>query len=565
MLTLERFLKLLGASHLLSAEDLARVDQRAQHEDYQEPGPLAWWLVEQNLVTRWQAHMLVSGRNRFFLGKYELLDRIGVGGMGTVYKAWQPRLEREVALKVLSDSLVGNEVAAARFHREIQSAAALTHPHIVATFDADAVGGKHFLVMEFVDGENLETLAKRLGPLPVAEACEYVRQAAIGLAHAHDQGMIHRDIKPANLLLSKPPASGAQKPDDPAAADTFLPIVKILDFGLARLTTERHGDSELTQAGQVMGTPDYIAPEQARDTRQADFRSDIYSLGCTLFRLLTGRVPFVRPSVMEKLLARAMEDAPRARSFRPELPEQLDDCIARMLARDPAERFQSASEVAQALDALAAMGDRIPVARPWGAPTAAAVFSGAKELSCPVSAPDSELDQFLAMLSDQADSAVAPGGPSSDTAGAALAAETIRVDQPRRAAARGPLAGSVKPPGPSSRRRPRGKLSLIVSVALGLPLVVWLIWYVSGATRLDIDWPLEERQGASLEIDGRKVALTGRLSFSGRPGTRKLKLTRPGYQPIEQELVFARGATRTLRLNWTPTPRTPRRQQRSAP
>ncbi|MBI3864184.1 MAG: protein kinase [Planctomycetia bacterium] len=564
LLTLERFLELLRSANLLSAEDLARVEKLASHEDYQEPGPIAWWLVEQNLVTRWQAHMLVSGRNRFFLGKYKLLDRIGVGGMGTVYKAWQPGLSRVVALKVLSDALVGNELAAARFHREIQSASSLTHPHIVATFDADSVAGKHFLVMEYVDGENLEMLARRRGPLPVAEACEYIRQAAVGLAHAHERGMIHRDIKPANLLLSRATAGGPAPAEAPGEAN--LPVVKILDFGLARLTTEKQGDTELTQAGQVMGTPDYIAPEQARDTRLADYRSDVYSLGCALFRLLTGRVPFVRPSVMEKLMARALEDAPRARSLRAELPPQLDDCIARMLEREPARRYQSAGEVAQALESLAATGANLPVALPLGATTAASTISGAAALYHPISASDAELEQFLAVLADQGDSGGSLGGFSGDTTRAAIAAGATRVDAPRPAMQTAPHQQTRRSTAAraATRRRLTANLPLVISAVLLVPLSAAWGWYALTGTRLDIDWPAEERNGASFEIDGREPILSGKLSFSGRPGKRRLKITRPGYEPIDEEIVLASGAAVSYRPEWVPTPQTVRRQQWSA-
>ena len=337
LITLPAFLTLLQEAHLLSAYDLARARRQSSQEDYQDPGVLAWWLVEQNLVTRWQAHMLVSGWNHFFLGKYKLLDRVGAGGMGTVYKALQPGLARVVALKVLSDALLQDEHAVARFHREIQSVAALEHPNIVATFDADCVKGKHFLVMEYVAGQDLDALLRKRGRLAADEACEYIRQAALGLAHAHGRGMIHRDIKPANLLVAFPAT-----PDDPP------PIVKILDFGLARFGAEIHAGAELTQTGQVMGTPDYIAPEQARDTKSADHRSDIFSLGCTLFRLATGQVPFRGTTVMEKLMSRALEEAPRARSLCPELHPALDECIARMLARNPARRFQTADDVALA-------------------------------------------------------------------------------------------------------------------------------------------------------------------------------------------------------------------------
>ncbi len=235
----------------------------------------------------------------------------------------------------MAAKLINDEQAVARFHREMEAVAALDHLHVVAAFDADQTEGTHFLVMEYVEGESLAALLKRDNRLPVATACEYVRQAALGLAHAHERGMAHRDIKPANLLLART-AEGQ-------------PLVKILDMGLARFTVERGEETEPTSTGQVMGTPDYIAPEQARSTKRADIRSDIYSLGCTLFRCLTGQLPFDGESVMEKLMARAMGDAPPLRQYLPEAPAALEAVVARMLAGDPAARYQTPTEVANAL------------------------------------------------------------------------------------------------------------------------------------------------------------------------------------------------------------------------
>ncbi len=211
--------------------------------------------------------------------------------MGAVFQGRADRLGRTVAIKLLARELVRDRDSLARFHQEIQAVASLNHRHIVTALDADAVGDTHFLVMEYVPGTDLGSLLNQHGPPPVEWACECVRQAALGLQHAYEQGMVHRDIKPSNILVG-------------TDAETGRPLVKILDLGLARCVSETRDDRGLTQTGQVLGTPDYISPEQAADTRGADIRSDLFSLGVSFFRLLTGRLPYTGNNVMEKLMAR---------------------------------------------------------------------------------------------------------------------------------------------------------------------------------------------------------------------------------------------------------------------
>ncbi len=209
---------------------------------------------------------------------YEILELLGEGGMGQIYKARHLRLDRMVALKVIHPDRLGHPDAVQRFHREARVSALFTHPHLITVYDVDEIGGTHFLVMEFIEGSDLGHWVKEHGPLPAARACEYMRQAALGLQHIHDHSLVHRDIKPTNLFLT--------------ANET---VVKILDLGLARFNQPGLWNptwAELTQSGMVMGTPAFLAPEQARDSRRVDIRSDIYSLGCTLYYLLTGRVPF---------------------------------------------------------------------------------------------------------------------------------------------------------------------------------------------------------------------------------------------------------------------------------
>lgn len=278
--------------------------------------------------------------------RYEVVELIGQGGMGAVYRVQHRLMNRPVALKLINSQLIRHPQAVERFRREVQAAAQLAHPNIVAAYDAEQAGNVHFLAMEFVAGTDLSQVVQRRGPLPVAEACDYIRQAALGLQHAHEKGMVHRDIKPHNLMLS---------PDGQ---------VRILDFGLAGFATEEayleseQTDQEtnadtvplhLTTIGSVMGTPDYIAPEQARDAHSADIRADIYSLGCTLYCLLAGDPPHQSNSVVEKLKAHAEREPESIDSVRLDVPQELADVIRRMMAKDPQERFQTPAEVGEAL------------------------------------------------------------------------------------------------------------------------------------------------------------------------------------------------------------------------
>ncbi len=276
--------------------------------------------------------------------RYRVLGLIGTGGMGSVYKAQHRLMDRLVALKVISPAFLQNTAAVERFRREFRAAARLSHPNIVAAFDAEQAGNVHFLVMEFVEGLSLDQLVAQRGPLPVKQACHLIRQAALGLAHVHERRMVHRDIKPQNLMVGR---QGK---------------LKILDCGLARLSAEPHLDAyehdgrELagqTQAGMVLGTPDYMAPEQSVDASSADIRSDIYSLGCTLYFALSGRPLFPHGSAVEKLLAHSQREPTPIRTLRPEVPAELASILDRMLSKNPAQRYQTPAEVAEDLASLA--------------------------------------------------------------------------------------------------------------------------------------------------------------------------------------------------------------------
>jgi serine/threonine protein kinase len=275
---------------------------------------------------------------RYKLGKF-----LGAGGMGLVYQAEHRLMDRLVALKILRRDLLRHPRVAQRFRQEFKAAAKLAHPNIVAVYDADQAGESHFLVMEFVDGVSLDRLVTRRGPLEPAYACHFIRQAAKGLEHAFGAGMVHRDIKPQNLMLTR---KGQ---------------IKILDFGLARLASESRADLEdlasatprgkhdSTHLGDIIGTPAYMAPEQASDASQADIRADIYSLGSTLYYLLTGQPPFGVGAPRAKLLAKAKADPVPIVKLRADLPAGLINVIEKMMAKDPANRYQTPAEVVTAL------------------------------------------------------------------------------------------------------------------------------------------------------------------------------------------------------------------------
>jgi eukaryotic-like serine/threonine-protein kinase len=319
---------------------------------------VAQTLVRAEILTGYQAGAVLQGKTKgLILGNYVVLDKLGAGGMGMVFKVRHRKLGRVVALKILPPSVTNDPSAVLRFEREVKVAAQLDHPNIVGAIDADEFQGLHFLVMEFVEGRDLGRVLVKDGPLPLDRALDVTIQAARGLRFAHAQGIIHRDIKPTNLILDS------------------IGTVKVLDMGLARFTGDAaalhgHGtDGGLTQAGSVMGTADFMSPEQAYDPKAADERSDIYSLGCTLYYLLTGQVPFGGETFVQRVLAHRTQPIPSI----PDASPALNGVLHRLMAKEPAERPQSMDEVIAALQSLG-KGDvavdepEIPQhqsARPW--------------------------------------------------------------------------------------------------------------------------------------------------------------------------------------------------------
>jgi serine/threonine protein kinase/WD40 repeat protein len=270
------------------------------------------------------------------IGSYVIQDKLGEGGMGQVFRAVHRKMKREVALKVISSRLLKDPHTIARFNREVEAAAKLSHPNIISSFDAGEFNGIHFLVMEYIVGTDLTTAVRQGGVMPPRQAVQATIQAARGLAYAHARGIVHRDIKPSNLLIDR---DG---------------VVRVLDLGLARI--DQADDASvmdgLTRTGSVMGTVDYMAPEQAMDSKTADARSDIYSLGCTLFFLITGQCVYGGDTVVKRLLAHRGTPVPSLSNFNPSVPPRLDVIFKRMLAKQPESRFQSMLEVIQELEAV---------------------------------------------------------------------------------------------------------------------------------------------------------------------------------------------------------------------
>jgi serine/threonine protein kinase len=345
--TLTHFADRVRSAMLLEPGQLDALNHLAAN--FPDPRALAAELVRRGWLTPYQVNQLFGGQgDQLLLGSYVLLERLGEGGMGEVFKARNWKLGQIVALKVIRKERMANADAVRRFQREIRAAAKLNHPNIVRAYDADEVAGNHLLVIEYVDGTDLAKLVKQRGPLPAAEACDYIRQTALGLQHAFENGMVHRDIKPSNLLLS-----GGKTAVDRSPLTTHQ--IKILDMGLARLSNFSElsdTTSIMTKDGVMMGTPDYVAPEQARDAHSADIRADLYSLGCTFYFLLTSRVPFQGGTMTAKLLRHQLEEVVPLEQLRPELPPILSAIVRKLLAKPPEDRYQTPDELAGALSQL---------------------------------------------------------------------------------------------------------------------------------------------------------------------------------------------------------------------
>lgn len=503
-LTIRDFADKISMSGLMTREELEVFQQGLGDAGSQGDGAaLADALVKSHKLSPYQVDALVRGQTRgLVLGNYVIVDKLGEGGMGMVFRARHRRMKRTVALKVLPPEMIRSNDAVQRFHREVEAAAKLTHPHIAAAYDADESDGIHFLVMELVDGPNLSSYIKGAGSMTPAAAAAVISQAARGLAHAHAQGIVHRDIKPGNLLINR---EGT---------------VKILDMGLAQLKAEGDEDpnrAELTQSGRVMGTVDYMAPEQALDAKRVDHRADIYSLGCTLYYLLTGKPMSPEGTLTQKLLWHQNSPVSSLRESLPQVPESLDAVFQQMVAKKPEDRQSSMVEVIRQLDACIA---ELP-----------------KE--------DLELRDIGVFLN--------VGGPS--TEGGGWAAGVTMVERPT-------MADGGQPLSTPDKKGPTG-ISTWISV-LGVALIVLaiipIVWFSMGGSNQQalLRFP-QEAKDLELRVDGKvvsPVAGTGDhrdyLVVPVEPGRHEVEVVKAGSPPFKKSVEIAAGGHDDLQPTFGP-------------
>ena len=416
----ETLLDLIQRSGLVEKDHLdsviARIKEDGNGQLPQDVDEVAGRFVAENLVTQWQSDRLLEGRHRgFFLGRYKLLGQVGSGGMSTVYLGEHVLMQRRVAIKVLPKQRVTDTSYLARFHREARAAAALDHPNIVRAYDVDNDGNTHYMVMEYVDGRDLQQTVKRGGPLDYARAADYIRQAAEGLADAHAHGLIHRDVKPANLLVDQ------------------KNVVKVLDLGLARFTDDDRASLTVQYDENVLGTADYLAPEQAVDSHGADARADIYGLGCTMYFLLTGHPPFPEGTLPQRLMAHQRQQPPPISKDRPDAPADLTAICIKMMAKKPADRYPSMTEVAEVLRCWLAdnsqgsqsgssLGGKVgggapPIARKLPESGSSAKRRSSGELPRAVAVAPATLDDTLAGAGNSATPSITRGPPAQRVAG----------------------------------------------------------------------------------------------------------------------------------------------------
>ena len=335
----------LKVFHELTAAGLLSSDAVTRFSGEIESGAEALLekLLAEEIITQWQADKFRAGQaSDIYFGDYLVMTELGRGGMGTVFLARHRRMDREVAIKVLPVTAMESETAVARFYQEVKVAAQLKHPNIVHAYDAGEHHGFHYLVMEYVEGHDLAHVVHEIGPLPLSMALDYIRQAAMGLQWAHNKNVIHRDIKPSNLLL-----------DDEGN-------IKVLDMGLARSGNNGSLDGKsihLTTTGQVMGTVEFMSPEQAEDTRLADERSDIYSLGCTFYRLLGTAGPYSRDTVVKTILAHRNDPIPRLPETGDPMHRSAQMIFERMVAKDPQDRYQSIDDLVDDIERIDELED----------------------------------------------------------------------------------------------------------------------------------------------------------------------------------------------------------------
>ena len=552
-ITYEQFVKNLEDLGIMSASEI-RAFWTANTENAVQPDPqsLAGQLVRAKKLTKYQAVRVYQNKHQgLLLGKnYLIEEQIGQGGMGVVFRALHRRMDRVVAIKILQRSITRSEQVGLRFEREVKAAAKLIHPNIVTAFDADKHKGRDFLVMEYVQGKDLGEHLKRTGRFTVPMALDCVIQAATGLQYAHESGVIHRDIKPQNMLLD---GNGC---------------VKILDMGLVLSEDlKSHGsDKDLTDDHQIMGSVDYMSPEQAEDISNVDARADIYSLGCTLFRLLTGVPPYKRDKLVQKLVAHRQDPIPSLSDFRDDIPEKLNLVFQRMLAKKPADRQQDMNEVIQELSSCQlSESTEIPVSEKVTATENAAfeMNSGSSYLPEDNVDVDSAMLRFVTSIESQAveepiledDSVIATervddivsGEISVDEERPPVAEATVQRDGDSETMREYQILGTTTAVELSRERKTDKRIILIQAASiLSILLLALLIYRFTRPAQLLLDWPVYEREDVIFKLDNVQQPIkewpkTNRQAIDVTPGRHLLEFNRPGCKPIKKEITVGRG------------------------
>ena len=363
-------------------------------------------MVAEGLLTNFQAEQFLLGKWRgFTLGKYKLLERIGVGGMGQVFLCEHMFMKRRVAVKVLPPAKADQPAALGRFYREARAAGSISHTNIVRTHDIDQDGNLHFIVMEYVDGSNLLDVVKKFGKMDIARAVSYARQVALGLDYAFRDGIIHRDIKPGNILINR--RGKAQ----------------ILDMGLARFFNDQNDNLTVKYDDKiVLGTADYVAPEQVANSHSVDARADIYALGATLYFLLAGHPPFPSGTVSQKLLWHRTKDPTPIKQVRPEVSDELAACVTKMMAKDPKNRFQTSAEVAAELEKFLPITIPLPAKAEMPVLSPAAAAGNVEE--------EAEEETVPMAVASTPEPAVALAGAGTSTKLSSATATNVRAAEP---------------------------------------------------------------------------------------------------------------------------------------